>query len=71
MGRDGANGLLAIRTAGGRTIAQDQATSVVYGMPGRAVEQGAAQRVEPLTSIPEAIVECLGELAAERRLASP
>lgn len=65
MGRDGANGLAAIRAANGRTIAQDRASSVVYGMPGRAVEQGAAERVVPLEEIPGAIVECLGEFSRQ------
>jgi two-component system chemotaxis response regulator CheB len=44
MGRDGAQGLLKIRQAGGLTIAQDEATSVVYGMPREAVLLGAAQQ---------------------------
>ncbi|MGD2215838.1 MAG: chemotaxis response regulator protein-glutamate methylesterase [Gemmatimonadales bacterium] len=64
MGRDGANGLAAIRAGGGRTIAQDRATSVVYGMPGRAVEQGVAQHVVSLDRIPASIVECLAALPA-------
>ena len=51
MGRDGARGLLAIRRAGGVTIAQDEATSVVYGMPREAVLLGAAQQVLPLGEI--------------------
>jgi two-component system chemotaxis response regulator CheB len=51
MGRDGAAGLLAIRRAGGFTIAQDEATSVVYGMPREAALLGAADRVLPLHSI--------------------
>ncbi len=51
MGRDGAAGLLAIRSAGGLTIAQDEATSVVYGMPREAVALGAAERVLPLGEI--------------------
>jgi two-component system, chemotaxis family, protein-glutamate methylesterase/glutaminase len=45
MGRDGARGLLAIRTAGGTTFAQDEATSTVYGMPREAAALGAAERV--------------------------
>ncbi len=55
MGRDGAAGLLAIRRAGGMTIAQDQATSVVYGMPAEAVRLGAAQFVLPLEQIGSAL----------------
>lgn len=51
MGRDGAAGLLQIREAGGMTIAQDEATSVVYGMPKEAVINGAAQRVLPIHEI--------------------
>ena len=55
MGRDGAAGLLAIRRAGGPTIAQDEATSVVYGMPREAVLLGAASRVLPLPEIGPAL----------------
>lgn len=51
MGRDGAAGLLQIRKSGGLTIAQDEATSVVYGMPREAVLLGAAERVLPLGEI--------------------
>jgi two-component system chemotaxis response regulator CheB len=51
MGRDGAAGLLEIRRAGGLTIAQDENTSVVYGMPREAVLLGAAERVLPLASV--------------------
>jgi two-component system, chemotaxis family, protein-glutamate methylesterase/glutaminase len=51
MGRDGAAGLLAIRRAGGLTIAQDEKTSVVWGMPGEAVKLDAAERVLPLDDI--------------------
>ncbi len=52
MGRDGAEGLLAMRQAGARTMAQDQATSVVYGMPRAAAESGAAEVQHPLEQIP-------------------
>jgi two-component system, chemotaxis family, response regulator WspF len=55
MGRDGADGLLALRRAGWLTIAQDQATSVVWGMPRAAAEIGAAHLVLPLPEIAEAI----------------
>jgi two-component system chemotaxis response regulator CheB len=51
MGRDGAAGLLRMRRAGGLTIAQDEATSVVYGMPREAVLLGAALHVLPLAEI--------------------
>ena len=57
MGRDGAQGLLEIREAGGRTIAQDEATSIVYGMPKAAVEIGAVEQQYPLARIGHAIVE--------------
>ncbi|MBA3937307.1 MAG: chemotaxis response regulator protein-glutamate methylesterase [Planctomycetes bacterium] len=51
MGRDGAEGLLAMRRTGAHTIAQDEATCVVYGMPKAAVELGAAVEVLPLEAI--------------------
>lgn len=51
MGRDGAEGLVALRAMGWQTIAQDQATCVVYGMPKAAVELGAASQVLPITAI--------------------
>lgn len=62
MGRDGAAGLLDIRRAGGLTFAQDEATSVVYGMPREAALLGAAERVLPLKEIGPA----LGALVAAR-----
>lgn len=55
MGDDGARGLLAMRRSGAYTIAQDQATSVVFGMPRAAIEMGAATDVTGLHEIAEAI----------------
>ena len=57
MGADGAEGLLKMRTAGSRTIAQDEATSVVWGMPGEAVRRGAAEFVLPLHDIARKAME--------------
>jgi two-component system chemotaxis response regulator CheB len=51
MGRDGAEGLLAMRRAGARTFGQDEASSVVYGMPKAAFELGAVERQAPLDRI--------------------
>ncbi len=56
MGSDGAQGLLRMRNAGARTIAQDEATCVVYGMPREAVALGAAAQVLPLGAIAEALL---------------
>lgn len=51
MGRDGADGMLAIATAGGLTIAQNEATSVIFGMPKEAIALGAAQHILPINDI--------------------
>lgn len=56
MGRDGADGLLEIRNAGGRTVGQDEATSVVYGMPRVAFEQGGVEKQLPLSKIASALL---------------
>ncbi|MBW3589790.1 MAG: chemotaxis-specific protein-glutamate methyltransferase CheB [Actinobacteria bacterium] len=57
MGADGSPGLVQMKSAGGWIIAQDEATSVVYGMPGRSVEAGAVDRVLPLGEIAPEILE--------------
>ncbi len=65
MGRDGAAGLWAMRAAGGTTIAQDEATSVVYGMPREAALLGAAGRVLPLGDIGPAVASLVRARAGE------
>jgi two-component system response regulator WspF len=59
MGRDGAEGLLAMRNAGALTIAQDAATCVVYGMPKAAAELKAAAEILPIAEIGPRIVEAV------------
>ena len=61
MGKDGAAGLLALRHSGALTIAQDETSSVVFGMPREAIQMGAADRVLPLSEI----AACLAEVARE------
>ena len=51
MGDDGAGGLLEMREAGALTIAQNEATCIVFGMPREAIRRGAAKFVMPLDSI--------------------
>lgn len=55
MGRDGAAGMTALHAAGGMTIAQDESTSAIYGMPQAALEAGAVDQVLPLPEIADAI----------------
>ncbi len=57
MGADGAEGLLAMRERGARTIAQDQASCLVFGMPGEAVSLGAAEQVVPLKQIAASVLD--------------
>jgi len=73
MGRDGAIGMLKLRQAGAATIAQDERSSVVYGMPKAAVDLGAAAQVLPLPQIPEAICRALlhQHEAASRKAVDP
>jgi two-component system chemotaxis response regulator CheB len=59
MGKDGAAGLLAMRQAGAHTIAQDEASCVVFGMPRAAIELGAAAEVHPLQDIARRVLEHL------------
>ncbi len=59
MGRDGADGLLAIAQAGGMTIAQDEASCVIFGMPNEAIKLGAAQQVLDIQAIAPFLLKCL------------
>lgn len=61
MGDDGAAGLLEMKRAGAATIAQDEASCVVFGMPREAIARGAVDMVEPLDRIPEAILRLARE----------
>jgi two-component system chemotaxis response regulator CheB len=68
MGKDGAQGLREMRDSGSRTIAQDEATSMVWGMPGEAVAIGAAMDVLPLPEIPTRILAVSDEMDVTRRV---
>jgi two-component system chemotaxis response regulator CheB len=59
MGRDGAEGMQCIAQAGGLTIAQDEATSVIFGMPKEAIDLGAAKLVLPIQAIAPRLLELL------------
>ena len=59
MGSDGADGMVEMRKAGARTLAQDEQTSVVFGMPKEAYERGGAERLVPLDRIPVAVRDLL------------
>ena len=60
MGDDGARGMLELKQAGAATIAQDEATSVVFGMPHEAIKQGAVDRILPLPAISGEVVKLGG-----------
>jgi two-component system chemotaxis response regulator CheB len=59
MGADGAKGLLKMKQAGARTVAQDKDSCVVFGMPRAAIELGAADEIKPLHEVPETILRLL------------
>jgi two-component system chemotaxis response regulator CheB len=64
MGGDGAQGLLEMRNAGARTLAQDEASCVVYGMPKVAVELGAVERVAALDRMAGEILQAARAIEA-------
>lgn len=70
MGRDGAEGLSALRQAGWYTIAQDEATSVIYGMPKAAKELGAADDILPIGEVAPALLRFLNKGKTEMKVLS-
>ena len=64
MGKDGAEGILEMRKAGASTLGQDEATSLIYGMPRVAFERGAVERQYPLHELGSAIIDRCAERAA-------
>lgn len=65
MGRDGAEGMGRLRSAGAHCLAQDQATSVVFGMPRAALEIGAAERAVPLGRMSDEILKLCGRAGGD------
>jgi len=67
MGHDGRDGVRAVKAAGGRAIAQDEATCIVYGMPRSVVEAGLADKVLPLEAIAGEVVSMLSQPASKQQ----
>ncbi|MEE9553451.1 MAG: chemotaxis response regulator protein-glutamate methylesterase [candidate division Zixibacteria bacterium] len=61
MGSDGADAMVRMRNEGARTLAQDESTSVVFGMPREAYDRGGAERLLPIGSIPRAVINMFTE----------
>jgi len=61
MGNDGAKGIQAIKRQNGRTIAEDQSTAVVFGMPKAAIEMGVVDKVVPITNVADEILKALAK----------
>jgi two-component system chemotaxis response regulator CheB len=64
MGQDGLRGCELVRERGGRVLAQDQATSVVWGMPGAVARAGLAERVVPLGAMASELMNCVNSKRA-------
>jgi two-component system chemotaxis response regulator CheB len=71
MGSDGAEGLARIRAAGGRTFAQDEATSQINGMPARAWERGGAEERVPLDQMAGRLLASIGRALPDRATRPP
>ena len=59
MGADGARGLLRMKQAGARTLAEDESSCIVFGMPREAIKLGAAEQIVPLSRMASAIINSL------------
>ena len=70
MGDDGARGLKEMHDAGAPTVVQDEASSVVWGMPGAAVKLGAADEVVPLVKVADAVMRLVQSAGAQAAVAS-
>jgi two-component system chemotaxis response regulator CheB len=66
MGKDGARGMLTMRQKGAFTLAQDEASSVVFGMPKEAIDIGAAIAIAPLNQIARRIMSNLAGVDADQ-----
>jgi len=66
MGADGAKGMLEMRQAGARNIAQDEASCVVFGMPKEAIRLGGVEKVVPLMQIPQVVFQMLAQPVSQR-----
>lgn len=64
MGDDGAEGMLEMRLAGATNIAQDEESSVVFGMPGEAIRRGAVDHVAPLARLPHLVLQMIARTTA-------
>ena len=69
MGADGADGMVALRAAGAETIAEDEHSCVVFGMPREAIKRGGACHVVTLLNMPNAIGDCFERLQRKGRVA--
>ena len=66
MGADGAKGLLAMRQAGARTLAQDEKTCAVFGMPMEAIKCGGAEKIVPIQDVAASLMRLADEISVAR-----